>query len=111
MALTITITATEHFFRTDEGIPVRLWTGHTASGASLHAFVAALASPDDPGQSDLLHVFVAAVAAPDGADSSELQRELHEIHRLAISPTPSCCSPRPWRKWPRSADGAASRPR
>lgn len=60
MALTATITATEHFFRTDEGIPVRLWTGHTASGIPLH-------------------VFVAAVDSPDSADQTELQRELHEI--------------------------------
>lgn len=66
MALTATITATEHFFRTDEGIPVRLWTGRTASGIPLH-------------------VFVAAVTAPDGAGQSELQRELHEIPGPQIS--------------------------
>ncbi len=65
MALTITITATEHFFRTDENTPVRLWTGHTASGVPVHAFVAAIASAS--------------------ADPSELKRELHEIPGPQIS--------------------------
>ena len=60
MTLAITILPTEHFFRTDEGIPVRLWTGHTNRGLAVHAFVAAL-TPAGPG------------------DYADLERELKEI--------------------------------
>ena len=68
MGLAITILPTEHFFRTDEGIPVRLWTGRTNGGLAVHAFVAAV-TPAEPG------------------DYADLERELAEIPGPQISRT------------------------
>ncbi len=60
MPLAITILPTEHFFRTDEGIPVRLWAGRTNGGTAVG-------------------VFVAAVMAAEAGDDADLERELAEI--------------------------------
>lgn len=56
----LTLEPTERFFRTDEGIPVRAWTGETEQGTKVVAFIAAL-------------------AVPEGEDQSQFERELHEI--------------------------------
>jgi hypothetical protein len=50
MKLQLTLEPTEHFFNTDEGIPVRSWTGHTNSGTPVTAFIAALSAPDGRGE-------------------------------------------------------------
>jgi hypothetical protein len=46
MKLQLTLEPTEHFVKTDEGIPVRAWTGHTNRGTPVTAFIAALSVPD-----------------------------------------------------------------
>ena len=56
----ITLEPTAQFFRTAEGIPVRLWTGSSDQGTPLVAFIA-------------------AVAAPEGCDQSQLEAELKQI--------------------------------
>ncbi len=56
----ITIEPTAEFFNTDDGYPVRLWTGTTDKGTRVLAFVA-------------------AICAPAGTDHNDLQAELVEI--------------------------------
>ena len=46
MKLQLTLEPTEHFFKTDEGIPVRAWRGHTNRGTPVTAFIAALAAQE-----------------------------------------------------------------
>jgi hypothetical protein len=46
MKLQLTLEPTEHFFKTDEGIPVRGWTGHTSRGSPVTASIAALSAED-----------------------------------------------------------------
>ncbi len=56
----ITIEPTEQFFHTDEGYPVRAWTGSTDLGTNIIAFISAIAVRDDQ-------------------DASQLEAELKEI--------------------------------
>jgi hypothetical protein len=49
MKLQITLEPTDHFFKTDEGIPVRAWTGHTNRGTPVTVFVAAIAAQEGYG--------------------------------------------------------------
>jgi hypothetical protein len=49
MKLQLTLDPTEHFFKTDEGIPVRAWTGHANRGTPVTAFIAALSAPEGHG--------------------------------------------------------------
>ena len=46
MKLQLTLEPTEHFFKTDEGIRVRAWTGHTNRRTPVTAFIAALSAPE-----------------------------------------------------------------
>ena len=57
---------TEQFFTTDDGFPVRAWTGTTGRGTRVIAFIAAICAPADEPQ-------------------DELERELHEIPGPATS--------------------------
>src|SRR5882757_8052700 len=59
----ITITPTEHFFRTEEGWVVRAWTGETDAGLSITAFVAAIAF-DDAKRHDLNKVTTGLMPIP-----------------------------------------------
>ena len=77
MTLAITILPTEHFFRTDEGIPVRLWTGRTNGGLAVHAFVAAI-TPAEPGD---------VTRDARKAHDADLERKLAEIPGPQISRT------------------------
>lgn len=49
----ITLEPTAEFFVTDEGYPVRAWTGATDRGTRVVAFVAAICAPGDQDQSQL----------------------------------------------------------
>ena len=51
---------TEQFFTTDEGYPVRAWTGTTGEGTQVIAFIA-------------------AICAPAHQPQDQLERELREI--------------------------------
>ena len=46
MKLQLSLEPSEHFFKTDEGIPVRAWTGKTNRGTPITAFIAALSAPE-----------------------------------------------------------------
>jgi hypothetical protein len=50
MKLQLTFEPTEQFFKTEEAILVRAWTGHTNRGTPVTAFIAALSAPESHGK-------------------------------------------------------------
>ena len=60
------IEPTEEYFRTDDGYPVRMWTGRTEHGTRVLAFIS-------------------AICAPEGDDQSQLAAELTEIPGPQVS--------------------------
>lgn len=47
------IEPTAEFFRTDDGYPVRMWTGRTDQGTRVLAFISAICSPEGDDQRQL----------------------------------------------------------